>query len=544
MMELGQPMHAFDADTIEWHIIVRQARVGESVTALDGKTYDLIPDDIVIADTTKILAIAGVMWGLHTGISETTKNICVESAVFDAASIRQTAKRLSLTSDASMRFGKSLDPTFSPIALRRAVQFLEFAKVGGTLVGYSEYLNESPLRDSTLAFTHAQIEKSIGIKISENEILKTLSDLEFAPVKTQGVYDLLYPSNESSANQNIHQNVETIYEVVVPSHRATKDIKSTNDMIEEIARIHGYNHIDETPISWVLGIVPKNDDIVLRNSLQNYLVGCGFSEAWNAPFELATLSSDFFEFSGTVDRSESQDSKVLRSSLAPSLFRNARENLKVSSSVKFFEISKVFQKIDGVVAESRKLAGIISNGNISDVRASLDGLFAKLHVEVDIQQGSNLPFLHPNTSGTYVHGQDILGVFGSLHPNTLRDFELPATAWYFEMNLSELSSVIPTSQKYAPPSLFPGISRELNFLLDRTLSTGEVAKRISAVDPRIRSLSVADVYEHDKIGKDKKSVTFSFVIEDAFRPITDEDCQAVQNSIIEILEKQSIYLRR
>lgn len=137
-----------------------------------------------------------------------------------------------------------------------------------------------------------------------------------------------------------------------------------------------------------------------------------------------------------------------------------------------------------------------------------------------------------------------VGCFGTLHPKVLQNFELPQTAWYFEVDLELLSRAIHTNSKYIEPNKYPSISRELNFLLERTRSTGEVARMISEVDRRIHSLSVADVYEHDKIGKDKKSVTFSFVIEDYTKTITDEEAQSLQNTIIQTLEKQSIYLRR
>lgn len=141
-------------------------------------------------------------------------------------------------------------------------------------------------------------------------------------------------------------------------------------------------------------------------------------------------------------------------------------------------------------------------------------------------------------------GEVPVGYFGSLHPKVLQNFELPQTTWYFEVDLTLLSRAINTDSKYVEPNKYPSISRELNFLLERTRSTGEVARMISEVDSRIHSLSIADVYEHDKIGKDKKSVTFSFVIEDHTKTITDEEALSLQNTIIQTLEKQSIYLRR
>lgn len=359
MMELGQPMHAFDADTIVGTIVVRQAKLGESIVALDGKTYVLTLDDIVIADTEKVLAIAGVMGGLDTGISPSTKNIYVESAVFDPTSIRLTAQRLGLRSEASTRFEKSLDPTFSPVALRRAVQFLNFAKVGGTVTGSSEFLNESRVNHTVLCLTHAFIENRIGVRISETEVLKTLSDLEFAPAVLNGNY-----------------------EVIVPSHRATKDVRIIEDIVEEVGRIHGYDTITESPIPGEFAITVRNDWVALRNDIQNYFVGSGFYEAYNYSFSnaekdasvLMTETDDAIMIRNAV----SQDFTMMRRSMAPLLFRSAHENLKQKPAVKFFEIAKTHWRTDGKMTETKKLAGVVTQGDIAGIRILLDGLFSTL----------------------------------------------------------------------------------------------------------------------------------------------------------------------
>lgn len=176
------------------------------------------------------------MGGIDTGISPNTKNIYIESAVFDPTSIRLTAQRLGLRSEASTRFEKSLDPTFSQEALRRAMQFLKFANIGGTVVGAFEYLDELRVNRTVLALSHDFIEARIGVSLQEAEVLKTLSDLEFAPAVLNGMY-----------------------EVIVPSHRATKDIRIIEDIVEEIGRIHGYDSIAESPIPGEFAITVRND---------------------------------------------------------------------------------------------------------------------------------------------------------------------------------------------------------------------------------------------------------------------------------------------
>lgn len=405
------------------------------------------------------------------------------------------------------------------------MQFLQFTQVGGTVVGSFEFVDEARVNHTELTLTHAFIESRIGAKISEVEVLKTLSDLEFAPAVLHGTY-----------------------EVIVPSHRATKDVRIVEDIVEEVGRIHGYDMIGEAPIPGEFAITIKNEWVALRNQVQNYFVGAGFYEGFNYSFsneekDAAVLITDHSD-AIRIQNAVSQDFTMMRRSLAPLLFLHAHENLKQKSEVKFFEIAKAHHKIADQMVESKKFAGVMTNANAAQVRTLLDGIFSTLMATVTVNQGSALPFLHPNASGTYVNGTAEVAHFGSLHPKVLQNFELPATTWYFEVDVATLLAATSGLSKYVEPNKYPSISRELNFLLDRTASTGDVARMIAAVDPRIHSLSVVDVYEHDKIGKDKKSVTFSLIVEDYTKTITDEDAQALQNNIITALERESIYLRR
>ncbi len=193
-MELGQPMHVFDADTIEGHMIVRQAKSGETLIALDGKEYTLTPEDIVIADTKKILSIAGVMGGLHTGVSEKTRNICFEAAVFDATSIRLTAQRLGLRSDASTRYEKSLDPLGAERALVRAVQILRFLGHTAPVSAGSRYLDPTQVRQTTLRVSHEFLTSRLGKSLDSKEIEVTLENLGFSPKVENEEYVLQVPS--------------------------------------------------------------------------------------------------------------------------------------------------------------------------------------------------------------------------------------------------------------------------------------------------------------------------------------------------------------
>jgi phenylalanyl-tRNA synthetase beta chain len=525
MLELGQPMHAFDADTIEGHIIVRQANEGESLTALDGKTYTLQPSDIVIADTKKVLAIAGVMGGMDSGITENTTNICIESAVFDPISIRLTAQRLGLRSDASTRFEKSLDPLLSSKALRRAVQILDFAGVGGEICGISEYIREESVQKIELDVPHDFIESRIGTPVSPEEASRILTKLGFAPTLRQSTHH-----------------------VTVPSHRATKDISIPEDIVEEIGRLHGYDTIPEAPIPGVFQMTEKNRGVALRNQIQNYFVGNGFFEAFNYSFSNASKdASVLLEETNSavcIRNAVSEEFTMMRRSMAPLLLANVHENLKQVREVSFFEIARVHYKdATGAFYEKKRLAGILSNSAALPVRVLLDGFLATLGISADISQSSPLPYLHPNASGQYTSGQETIGHFGKIHPKVAKNFDLPDTVWYFEFDVEHIAMLSRQIRPYMEPNKFPSMSRELNFVMDERMSTGEIANRIAAVDGRIHSLCVQDVYQHEKIGAGKKSVTFGFVIEDRTQTITDEDALEVQNSVIQSLAQTGIQLR-
>ncbi|HBB27625.1 TPA: phenylalanine--tRNA ligase subunit beta, partial [Candidatus Gracilibacteria bacterium] len=244
MTELGQPMHAFDADKVVGNIIVRQALSGETLLALDSKEYTLTSKDIVIADSEKVLAIAGVIGGMSSAVSETTKHVYFESACFDPVSIRLTSQRLAVRTDSSMRFEKSLDPTLASRALPRVFDLLKFLGKEGKNFGSFSYLDQAKVRDITISIDLAFVEKKLGLRISKERTEEILQRLGF----------------EVSF-------VGDTFSVKVPSWRASKDISIKEDLVEELGRINGYEQVPDTPITGPFSIAEKNTDIELRDCI-------------------------------------------------------------------------------------------------------------------------------------------------------------------------------------------------------------------------------------------------------------------------------------
>lgn len=247
MTELGQPMHAFDAEKVTGGITVRQARNGETMFALDSKEYALTDKDVVIADSEKVLAIAGVIGGMSSAVSETTKHVYFESACFDAVSVRLTSQRLGVRTDSSMRFEKSLDPMLASRVLPRVFDILEFLGKSGKYTGAFSYLDQTQVKNVSITTDLAFVEKKLGLGISKERAEDILQRLGFEAVFTGDAFS-----------------------VKVPSWRATKDISIKEDLVEEIGRINGYELVADTPILGPFSIAAKNEAIVLRNTINAY----------------------------------------------------------------------------------------------------------------------------------------------------------------------------------------------------------------------------------------------------------------------------------
>ena len=325
MTELGQPMHAFDAEKVVGDVVVRQAHDGENILALDSKEYTLTSKDMVIADSEKVLAVAGVIGGMSSAISETTKHVYFESACFDPVAIRLTSQRLAIRTDASMRFEKSLDPTLASRAMPRVFDLLKFLGKTGDITGAFSYLDTSRVRDITIHADLAFVQKKLGLPVSVERAEEILRRLGF---------EASFAGDTFSAR--------------VPSWRATKDISIKEDLVEEIGRVNGYELVPDTPITGPFSIAQKNQSIELRNRINAYFSAEGFFETYNYSFSNQEKDARIGYSDDTsavhIQNAFNVEYTMMRRSMVPNLLEATAENLKQQKEFRFFEIGKIFEK--------------------------------------------------------------------------------------------------------------------------------------------------------------------------------------------------------
>lgn len=528
MTELGQPMHAFDADKIDGTVSVRLAKEGETLLALDGKEYRLTAEDLVIADDKKVLAIAGVIGGAYSAVSAETRNILVESATFDPTSVRLTAVRTGCRTDASTRYEKSLDPLLTGRAVSRILDLLKFFGNDFTVESAFDYLDVSRVNDVSVSLELPFVTRKLGIEIPESEVSRIMSKLGFR-----------------------HEIAGTTLSVKVPSWRATKDVSIAEDIVEELGRVYGYDKIAEKPVSGDVSLSIRNLENEFRNKALSHFVTLGFSEAYAYSFSNAEkdASIGFPDMDGAVRilNAVSTEYTHMRRSPAALLFRAASENAKHSDSFSFFEYGKVhFKNGENDFTEKRSLAGVSYASDALTARNAVLTFLSRVlpRAGVSVSQGadaSRFPFLHPGKSGTVSVNGTPIAAFGTVHPKTAEKYGFSdVSVSYFEI---DAEAVFALSAEFGEPafveiSKFPGVERELNFVMNDRDSAGHAAEIIASASPKVSAVSVIDTYrDAAKVGEGKRSVTFSFRVEDSEKTITDAEALEIQTSAIAKMEQ-------
>ena len=515
MLETGQPLHYYDADRLGDTLIVRAAKEGEKLTTLDSIERDLTEEDIVIANKTDAVGLAGVMGGLSTEVESDTKNIIIEAAIFNSVKIRKTSKKI-LRSEASNRFEKGLDPKRTYMAIARSCHLLEKyadAEVVGGMVTYDKANKD----DKVIDITVEKINKVLGIEIPENEVVEILKSLGFGVTAKKGVIT-----------------------VTVPTRRL--DVNIVEDLIEEVGRIYGMDNIQgKLPL---LNVVTGTYDHTKRE-IKNKMVALGLNETCSYTLipkdEVHKFTTDNFEEIYLADPM-SEDRNTLRYSLLYSLkeiylYNKARNNTNIS----IFEVGKGFYKEDGIYKEDLKLAGLMTGDYYLDITNSkVDFYVVKGVVEELLEYlgfGGRYSFvtgevpneLHPGQSARIILQGKEVGIIGKLHPNTLKD-----NVYVFEINLEKLLKNYPSRMTYKDIPKFPSISKDIAFILDKNVTAGDVMATIKKAGGKLlQSISVFDVYTGENVASDKKSIAFNLTFMDMNRTLTDEEVMTVFNGIAE-----------
>ncbi len=521
MLELGQPLHFYDADKLGNKLVVRMAEDGEKLTTLDNVERTLTSEDIVIADATHGVGLAGVMGGLETEVEPDTKNIIIESAIFDSVKVRKTSKKI-VRSEASNRFEKGLDPERTTMAIERACKLLEEYAGGTVVTGTVEY-DKTNNKEKEIEITFKNINDVLGTVIPNEEILNVFRKLGFS-YKVNG---------------------ETI-KVTVPTRRL--DISIKEDLIEEVSRIYGVDNIEGK-----LPIVPmrKGSYDKTQREIRNKMIALGLKETLTYVLindkEVNGYTLDKFEPLKLLDPI-TEDRNTLRYSMIPSLYKVYEYNkAREQKDISIFEIGKGFYKKGEVYGEDTKLC-VLMSGKYST------GLNNNKTVDFYVIKGiaeevldylgyagrysfmkQEMPKeMHPGQSAMInVNGSNI-GMIGKIHPSVTKD-----DVYVLEINLDELFTKKVGKMKYKEFSKFPSINKDIALVVDKKSVSKDIEKVIkSAGGSLLTNIEVFDVYTGVGVGIDKKSIAYSLTFSDMKKTLTDEEINGLMDKIIDAVSKK------
>ena len=521
MLELGQPLHFYDADRLGNTLVVRMAEEGEKLTTLDNIERTLTSEDIVIADSTHGVGLAGVMGGLETEVEEDTKNIIIESAIFDSVKVRKTSKKI-VRSEASNRFEKGLDPERTTMAIERACKLLEEYADGTVVTGTVEY-DKTNNKEKEIEISYQNINNVLGTTISKEDILDVYRRLGF----------------------ECKENGESVI-VKVPTRRL--DISIKEDLIEEVSRIYGVDNIQgKLPIVQMR----KGSYDKTQREIRNKMIALGLNETLSYILindkDVKKYTIDEFEELKLLDPI-TEERNTLRYSMIPSLYKiyeyNTARNQK---DISIFEIGKGFYKKGEIYGEDTKLCALMTGkyylelNNTREVdfytikgvtEELLDYLgyagrysFTKAEMPQELHPGQSA---YINVNGTNV------GIIGKIHPKITS-----SDVFVMEINLDELFKKKVGKMKYKEISKFPSIQKDIALLVNKDIDSKEIEKVIkSAGGSMLTNIEVFDVYTGKGILDDKKSIAYSLTFSDMKKTLTDEEINAVMNKIIEAAEKK------
>lgn len=537
MLELGQPMHAFDAELIK-EIVVRTAGKGEIIETLDGQKRELDKNMLVIADSKKAIAIAGVMGGRTSEVSDETKNIILESANFEAFQTRKTSNALNLRTEASARFEKSLDPNLCETALARALELIlescPKAKIASELVDEKKFnINQGPIN-----FDMAWFEKIIGQKIEEKIIKNILKALGF---------EILEEKNNS-------------LKIKVPTWRATRDVSLPEDVAEEIARIYGFDKIKTTSPIVKLEALKDNIELFNERKIKEVLSkSARLNEVYNYSFvgeELLKKLNVNFSSHLKLANPLSRNHTMLRQSLAPNLIENVKANESRFDKIALFEIGSVFYDLpsninkDNKTKESlpfqEKRLGILLSSNddkklLRQFKGKIELLMKSFNLDVVYEKRDDfLGWENQESLAKIIVNNKEVGYLTMVDQKVLNNLNIKTKIALAEINLDLFIKIISNDhqKKYLETPKYPAVIRDLAFVVRDKILYNDIKKEIEAFNRLIFSVELFDVYQGIKLGQDKKSLAFHIQYLAHDRTLTNEEVDIIQKELVEHLEKK------
>lgn len=534
LLELGHPLHAFDFDKLAGgKIVVRAARRGERIVTLDGAERRLDPTMLVIADAERPVAVAGVMGGAESEISHSTRRVLLESAYFDPISIRRTAKKLGLSTEASYRFERGADIEATIKAIARAAQLIcEIA--GGRVSGDLIDVYPRPRKAKPITLRYERTRGLIGADVNMAFVEEMLRRLGFEARQTR----------------------RGVWRVLAPSHRV--DIELEADLIEEVARHYGYDRVPASlPAGTAVGRFPH--DRRAEDTVREALRGLGYSEAVSLSMVSADEEKLFRPPSGepieplSIANPISEVDSTLRTSLLPGLLRAAERNFNRDvRNVRLYELGKVYFSENGEPCEAKSL-GLILTGDATDLgwqekpqpvnffhlKGALEGLFRRLGIEgVEFQPARDIPFLHPHVAATISRRGLAIGRLGRLHPELEEKYKFKQPVFLAEVDIERLLPISHPEKLFQRPSRFPATYRDISFLVDNDIEYSKIERAISSAGiEEIVEVKPFDLYRGAGVPEGKKSLSLRLKYQGRERTLTQEEIAELHARVIELLRE-------
>lgn len=539
MSELGQPLHAFDLDKITGHtIIVRNATNGEKIETLDSRQRELDSSMLLITDVEKPLAIAGVMGGESSGITNNTRNVLIESAFFHPSSIRKTSKKLGLTTPSSYRFERGVDFEMVAFANERATQLIASITNAKPLAGIID-INSNPWPKRFINFRYERAKKIIGMNLFDEKMTEILESLGFV-------------SKEKTT---------TSAYFAVPSYRV--DVQYEIDLIEEVARFFGYDNIPENT-NYIItksasepttSLAPPS----LRKQIREYFVSNGFIEFLTPNLYDPKRARLFAENNSIIELANplGEELSIMRPSAIPSLLEAIQRNQRIGrKDLRVFEVAKEFFQTD---AQTRFIKGIAEReiliialaGNryplqwglpqldvdFYDIKGIVQNFLAYLGIENYQLRNSSQPAFSPECQEIYTHGAK-LGYFGSIADSILKVYDIDNPIFMARLFLDELSPYVANQRKFSRPSPFPIVRRDLAFVVEENINATEIENLIKEVaGESLKDIVIFDVFRSPNIGANRKSIAFALFFCSREKPIASEDVDRTIENIIDTVCK-------
>jgi len=540
LLEMGQPLHAFDLEFLDQHrIVVKRSTPGESFTTLDGKERTLPNDALMICDGSKPIALGGIMGGLNSEVSEKTTTLLLESAYFIPSGILRTSKKMGVRTESSQRFEKGVDPNGVTVALNRAAQFIVELAGGKVHPGYIDNYPNPIAPSPTLNLSTKRTNTILGTALTKDEIKQKLRDLTFI----------------------VHDLDEDQLATTPPSFRI--DIKESIDLIEEVARLCGYNKIKATLPPTPNFLKKRDKALLVEEKVKDSLIQQGYYEvitySFISPAELNHLKlpiQDHRLKTLKILNPLTEDQSIMRTTLIPGLLTTVKKNINQKNlNLKLFEVSRVFlmQEKDTLPQERKMLAALATglyqedawnvekrDVDFYDLKGCFENLLEALHITTySFSPCTESPFLHPYKALNLMVSYENVGILGEVHPQLLEDFQIPHKVYLFEISLSPLISHFSEHRQFHSLPKYPPVYRDIALVVNEAISAQKVYDTIYKFKNKfIEEIMIFDYYRGSSIPEGKKSLAYRLKYQAHDHTLTDEEVNTLHEELINSLYQE------